>query len=78
MKQLAMYVEDMITKGNWAFNLGIRGDLYNGLSIARQAEPRLGIAYNVKQTNTDLARFLCASDGNSLQRKSGALQHRMR
>ena len=40
--------------GNWVFNLGIRGDLYNGLAIARQAEPRLGIAYNVKQTNTVL------------------------
>ena len=73
VKQLAMYVEDMITKGNWAFSLGIRGDLYNGLSIARQAEPRLGIAYNVKQTNTYLARFLCAGAGNSFQRKSGAL-----
>jgi hypothetical protein len=54
VKQLAMYVEDMITKGNWSFNLGIRGDLYNGLTIARQAEPRVGVAYNVKQTNTIL------------------------
>ena len=39
---------------NWAFNLGIRGDLYNGLTIARQAEPRLGVAYNIKTTNTVL------------------------
>ena len=43
-----------ITYKNWAFNLGIRGDLYNGLSIARQAEPRLGVAYNIKRTNTIL------------------------
>ena len=35
-------------------NLGIRGDFYNGLSIARQAEPRLGVAYNIKRTNTVL------------------------
>ena len=35
-------------------NLGIRGDLYNGITIARQAEPRLGIAYNVKKTSTIL------------------------
>ena len=32
----------------------MRGDLYNGLTIARQAEPRVGIAYNVKKTNTIL------------------------
>ena len=54
VKELALYVRDNITKGNWSFNLGLRGDLYNGLSVARQAEPRVGIAYNVKQTNTIL------------------------
>ena len=54
VKELAMYVQDTITKGNWNFNLGIRGDLYNGLSIGRQAEPRLGIAYNIKPSNTVL------------------------
>jgi hypothetical protein len=54
VKQLALYVQDSITKGNWAFNLGIRGDLYNGLTVQRQAEPRLGVAYNIKRTNTIL------------------------
>jgi Carboxypeptidase regulatory-like domain/TonB-dependent Receptor Plug Domain len=54
VKQLALYVQDSITKGNWAFNLGIRGDLYNGLTVQRQAEPRLGVAYNIKPTNTIL------------------------
>jgi hypothetical protein len=54
VKELALYVRDSITKGNWSLNLGIRGDFYNGLSIARQAEPRLGVAYNVKKTNTIL------------------------
>ena len=54
VKQLALYVQDTITKGNWAFNLGIRGDLYNGLTVQRQAEPRLGIAYHIKPTNTIL------------------------
>ena len=39
---------------NWNFNLGLRGDLYNGISIARQAEPRVGAAYNIKKTNTVL------------------------
>jgi len=54
VKELSMYVEDSITKGNWNFNLGIRGDIYNGITRAQQAEPRLGIAYNVKPSNTVL------------------------
>jgi hypothetical protein len=54
VKELALYVRDVITKGNWSLNLGLRGDLYNGLSIARQAEPRVGAAYNIKKTNTIL------------------------
>jgi hypothetical protein len=54
VKEIALYVEDQIKAGNWLFNLGIRGDLYNGLAVARQAEPRLGTAYNVKKTNTVL------------------------
>jgi hypothetical protein len=54
VKELALYVRDEITTGNWSLNLGIRGDLYNGITVARQAEPRVGIAYNVKKTNTIL------------------------
>jgi hypothetical protein len=54
IKELSMYVQDTITKGSWSFNLGIRGDIYNGLSAASQAEPRLGIAYNIKPSNTVL------------------------
>ena len=54
MKELALYVQDTITKDDWSFNLGIRGDLYNGLSTYSTAEPRLGVAYNIKPTNTVL------------------------
>jgi len=54
VKEIALYVQDTITKGNWSFNLGIRGDLYRGLEPTSQAEPRLGIAYNIKPTNTVL------------------------
>jgi hypothetical protein len=52
IKEVALFVQDTITKGNWVFNLGLRADLYNGITIARQAEPRVGGAYNVKKTNT--------------------------
>jgi hypothetical protein len=54
IKEIALYIQDEIKAGNWNFNLGIRGDLYNGLAIARQAEPRLGSAYSIKKTNTVL------------------------
>ncbi|MGB9435218.1 MAG: TonB-dependent receptor [Candidatus Acidiferrum sp.] len=55
IKETAFYVQDTITKGPWSFNLGLRGDLYYGLHASSgQPEPRLGIAYNVKQTNTVL------------------------
>jgi len=54
VKEIALYLQDTITKGSWSFNLGIRGDFYNGLSSSRQAEPRLGIAYNIKPSNTVL------------------------
>jgi hypothetical protein len=54
VKELALYVQENITKGNWALNLGLRGDFYNGLTTHREAEPRLGVAYNIKRTNTVL------------------------
>ncbi|MGA2569101.1 MAG: TonB-dependent receptor [Terracidiphilus sp.] len=55
IKELALYIEDQIKFGNWNLNLGIRGDLYNGLTAASQAEPRLGVAYNIKPTGTVLS-----------------------
>ena len=55
IRELALYIQDAIRKGPWTFNLGLRGDEYNGLdAVGRQLEPRLGIAYNLKQTNTVL------------------------
>jgi hypothetical protein len=54
VKQLAMYIQDTISAGNWSFNLGLRGDLYNGLVSHKEGEPRLGVAYNIKPSNTVL------------------------
>jgi hypothetical protein len=54
VKELALYAQDTITKGQWSFNLGLRGDFYNGLATHREAEPRVGIAYNIKASNTVL------------------------
>lgn len=52
IKQLALYAQDQITKGNWVFNLGFREDLYRGIVHDTQPGPRVGVAYNVKRTNT--------------------------
>jgi hypothetical protein len=52
IKELALYLQDTITIRNWSINVGLRADVYNGLSSAKQLEPRVGVAYNVKGTNT--------------------------
>ena len=52
IKLVSMYLQDAITTGSWTFNLGLRGDIYNGFVSHSEAEPRLGVAYNVKRTNT--------------------------
>jgi hypothetical protein len=55
VKEVGLYLQDTITAGNWSFNLGVRGDIYRGVeSNDNQVEPRLGVAYNVKPTNTVL------------------------
>jgi hypothetical protein len=54
VKELALYIQDTITKGNWAFNLGFREDFYRGIVRDTQPEPRLGVAYDIKKTNTVL------------------------
>jgi hypothetical protein len=51
IKEFSAYIQDAISKGNFTFNLGLRADVYRGLSRAWQPEPRLGLAYNIKRTN---------------------------
>jgi hypothetical protein len=54
VKEFAAFAQDTISAGPWSFGLGLRTDVYNGLSKASQIEPRLGIAYNIKKTSTVL------------------------
>jgi hypothetical protein len=54
IKEVALYLQDTITAGSWSFNLGVRGDIYRGISQDTQVEPRLGVAYNIKPSNTVL------------------------
>jgi hypothetical protein len=55
IKEFAVFGQDQITKGPWSVTLGLRVDTYNGLdAAASQVEPRGGVAYNIKKTNTVL------------------------
>jgi hypothetical protein len=54
VKELGLFAEDQLKVRNWLFSLGLREDVYNGLTDANQTEPRVGIAYNVKPTATVL------------------------
>src|ERR1700687_1145168 len=54
IKELAFYLQDTISKGNWAFNVGLRADLYRGIVHDWQPQPRVGVAYNIKKTSTVL------------------------
>ena len=78
IKELALYVQDQIKAGNWTFNLGIRGDLYNGLTIARQAEPRLGVFVQRQAVRHRAQRLVRAHAGDAVQREPGALEPRVR
>ncbi len=52
IKEVGMYAEDNISLGPWRVDAGLREDIYRGLSHASALEPRIGIAYNIKPTNT--------------------------
>jgi hypothetical protein len=54
IKEVAPFIQDNIKAKNWMFNFGLRADFYNAITIARLVEPRVGISYTVKSTNTVL------------------------
>lgn len=54
IKETSLYIQDAISKGNWTFNLGVRGDFYRGFTAHNELQPRLGVAYRVKGTNSVL------------------------
>jgi hypothetical protein len=54
IRELALFAQDTMTVGRFSFNVGLRFDYYDGIVTANQAEPRLGVAYNFKPTNTVL------------------------
>ncbi|MEP6912544.1 MAG: TonB-dependent receptor, partial [bacterium] len=54
IKQEALYAQDNVTLGNATVSFGLRFDKYNGLTHDQMLQPRLGISYQLKRTNTIL------------------------
>ena len=54
VKEESLYVQDNLTWKNWQVLAGVRGDNYNGLSRRYMLEPRGGMTYAVKPTNSVL------------------------
>jgi outer membrane receptor protein involved in Fe transport len=55
IKQEAAYAQDLVTVGqNLTLNLGLRFDVYRGLSRGQSLQPRLGLSYHFLPTNSIL------------------------
>jgi len=54
VKQEAVYAQDLMTIHNLSLNLGVRFDNYDGITHGNLWQPRLGVAYHVKKSNTVL------------------------
>ncbi|HJP91567.1 MAG TPA: TonB-dependent receptor [Pyrinomonadaceae bacterium] len=54
IKQQSAFVQDNVTLGNATILLGVRFDNYDGIAHAKSLQPRLGVSYLMKRTNTVL------------------------
>ena len=54
IKQEALFAQDSLTLGAATLSLGLRFDNYNGITKDHLLQPRLGLSYHVKRTNTIL------------------------
>lgn len=52
INQYAFYITDAITVRNFQFNLGLREDVYDGITFDSGLQPRVGVSYNLKKTGT--------------------------
>lgn len=55
IKQEAAYIQDSLSfRNGLTLSLGLRYDNYNGFSKGNSVQPRLGVSYMIRQTNTVL------------------------
>ena len=64
---------DQIKAGNWLFNLGIRGDMYNGLTVGTAGGAAAWIGLQREEDQHSTACFLRAHAGDSFQTKTWLL-----
>ena len=74
INQYAFYGQDAITFGNLLLTLGLRGDMYYGLTSGSQPEPRAGLAYNIKENQHGVAPGVFPYLRNALQRKPAVVE----
>jgi hypothetical protein len=54
IKGYAIYAQDNITLGGFNIQAGLRADFYRGITSGNSLQPRLGVSYMLKPTNTVL------------------------
>jgi hypothetical protein len=54
IKGYAVYAQDNVTLGGLNLQAGLRADIYRGTAAGHALEPRLGVSYMLKPTNTVL------------------------
>jgi len=54
IKLFSAYIQDQITWHNFGINVGLRNDYYDGFVTHNEVQPRVGVSYNIKRTNTVL------------------------
>ena len=52
VKGYALYAQDSVTLGSFTAQFGLRADWYRGIVAGNSAEPRIGLSYQMKSTNT--------------------------
>jgi len=52
IKDIGLYAQDNVKLGQWEVHVGLREGIYRGLSDASELQPRIGISYHIKPTNT--------------------------
>jgi hypothetical protein len=52
LKEYSVYAQDNLTFGGLNFQAGLREDFYRGLTAGQSLQPRLGVSYLFKPTNT--------------------------
>ena len=77
IRELALFVQDTITKGPWRSTSGFAAMYYDGIVIGQPGRTAARRRLQHQADQHRAARFLCPHPGNAVQREPGAVQHGM-